>query len=168
MSDPLYDKICERITSSYPKACILRILEVCNDTLREKYNNRKLVMERDYRIKDVLEEKQLFHGTNTDCIESICKNGFIAKYNKNSSYGKGTYFAEDASYSFGFMHNNETKKGAMVTLMILADVLCGRSFNGNVTDFDRYDNGIGPRMYVIPRDDACYPRYIISFHKNAL
>ena len=48
------------------------------------------------------EEKVLFHGTKDQFVDVICKDGFdwrIAGISSGTAFGKGSYFARDASYS---------------------------------------------------------------------
>uniref|UniRef100_A0A1X7SHA1 Poly [ADP-ribose] polymerase n=1 Tax=Amphimedon queenslandica TaxID=400682 RepID=A0A1X7SHA1_AMPQE len=52
--------------------------------------------------KGSVHEKELFHGTKRDKIEPICSTGFNRGYAADSNaarYGKGVYFALNASYS---------------------------------------------------------------------
>jgi hypothetical protein len=46
-------------------------------------------------------EMILFHGTSPDAVEDIVRHGFNRSYcGKNATtYGKGVYFAKDASYA---------------------------------------------------------------------
>ena len=49
-----------------------------------------------------VEVRRLFHGTSAQFIDAICEQGFdwrVAGSSNATLYGKGTYFARDASYS---------------------------------------------------------------------
>ena len=72
----------------------------------------------------------LFHGTRQTEPERIYKNfdtGFDLQYAAHGAYGKGIYFARDASYSHGFAH--PLKNG--VFQMLLADVFVGKAYDHN-------------------------------------
>jgi poly [ADP-ribose] polymerase 10/14/15 len=164
MSEPIYDTISKRIQESFPTSCICWIEENQNKFLLEAYENRKKTM-------SLTNEVQWFHGTKEDNIEKIAQTGFDPAFNKTSAYGKGTYFAKNASYSQGYMIPN--KDG--ISFMFLCDVLMGRiaptSRAGLDIDTTRYDSAVDnikiPTIVVTPYSDSAYPRYIIAFHKNA-
>jgi len=159
MSDKRYDQIYERIQESYPNACVLYIEEVINEPLIAAYNTRKEQLK--------AEEKQLFHGTSDNLINTIAEMGFDPTKNKTAVYGYGVYFAKNAKYSFDYMRSaNE------VSYMFLADVLVGRLTTGKrrneMYNWDNnVDNTTNPSIYTTPYPDGAYPRYIIAFHKNA-
>jgi hypothetical protein len=167
MSNPVYSRVSERIKESYPHSCICWIEEAVNPKLREKYENRK----KEVATRGDVNEGQFFHGTSEEAINSITYNGFDPKYNKTSAYGKGTYFAKNASYSFNYMHPNRDG----LSFMFLCDVLLGRSCKGTTRltiDTNNYDsavdNLVSPTIVVTPYADGAYPRYIVAFHKNAV
>jgi hypothetical protein len=74
-------------------------------------------------------ERRIFHGTSYEHVETIIAQGFLRDYNDVSLYGKGTYFARDASYSASTAYakpNPRTGEQAM----FLARVLLGESCIG--------------------------------------
>jgi len=164
MSEPIYNTISKRIRESFPNSCICWIEENQNSFLLEAYENKKKTMSQ-------TNEVQWFHGTREENIKKIAQDGFDPSYNKTSAYGKGTYFAKNASYSQGYMIPN---KGG-ISFMFLCDVLMGRispttraSMNIDTTKYDcAVDNFTNPTILVTPYLDSAYPRYIIAFHKNA-
>jgi Poly(ADP-ribose) polymerase catalytic domain len=142
--------------------------EVVNDDLKDRYESKKahLMRLRDGNIK----EKQLFHGTKYEYIDNIAKHGFDIQFNKTAAFGKGTYFATNASYSREFTNQDRGD----VSYMFLCDVLIGNCWqfhNSQEIDTNKYDNGVdrldNPTIYVCPYNDGCYPKYLIAFHKNA-
>jgi len=161
MSDKRFDYISNRIADSYPDSCILWIDEVTNDDLFVRYTLKKNEMENLY--PNEMEELQLFHGTNEDNIPLIVEEGFKSHLNKRSAYGKGNYFAKNANYSKSYM-TSENK----ITFMFLCDVLVGRKITpGTKTVLEPCQCFVSSdTIYVIPEDDAVYPRYVIAFHKN--
>ncbi|KAL4473380.1 hypothetical protein ABPG72_015623 [Tetrahymena utriculariae] len=122
-------------------------------------------------------EKWLFHGTrNTDpsVIYKGSEEGFDFRVCQGGMYGRGTYFHDMASYSYGFGHN----KGGKIQLFC-AKVLIGKCYatgpNGNLTappfiagsksiryDSIRSNNAIGQNEYVIFNNSKAYPYYLIT------
>ena len=71
--------------------------------------------------KGNVNEKQLWHGTPSSSIESICQQNFDWRINCTHAYGSGSYFARDALYSHGYTKCDENS----VSSMFYADVLVG-------------------------------------------
>ena len=159
MSEKLYDEIASRVRESYPNSCIVWIEEVLNKGLRNEYEKQRAGGP----------ERQLFHGTHEDAIDSIAAVGFDPSYNRVSAYGIGTYFARDAVYSFSYMRPGREQ----ISYMFLADVFVGKSALGraNYTIPEGVDTAVNnldsPSIFVTPHRYGAYPKYIIAFHKNA-
>lgn len=165
MSEPDYDMISKRIRASYPDSCISWIEEITNHSVRTAYDTRKALI-----FSGSNSEQLLFHGTSEEAVNNIAAGGFDPAYNKASAYGKGTYFAKNASYSFNYMKSE--KNG--ISFMFLCEVLVGKSCLGssnipiNTSLYDSsVDNLANPTIFVTPYADGAYPKYIIAFHKNA-
>jgi len=168
MKEPIYETISARVRESFPKSCICWIEENENPVLLEAYENRKKeIAKRPSNINEV----QFFHGTREENITSIAQGGFDPAYNIGSAYGKGTYFAKNASYSQAYMvPNNEG-----ISFMFLCDVLMGSispttraNTEINTALYDCATNNFqNPTIVVTPHSDGAYPRYIIAFHKGA-
>ena len=126
---------------------------------------------------DIPCEKCLFHGTSPDAVEAICKQNFDWRVcGKNGTkYGKGSYFAANASYSHSF-----AKCGADgFQFMFLARVLVGSFIKGEPEylrppskdpsnpSSDLYDscvnNESNPAVFVIFDSDQFYPEYVIKY-----
>ena len=166
MKEPIYDTISKRIRESYPNSCIVWIEENTNAQLSAAYENRKQEIQKMSAVNEV----QWFHGTREENITKIGLEGFDPSYNKTSVYGKGTYFAKNASYSQGYM----TPGADGNSFMFLCDVLMGTSCPGstNLTiDTTKFHSAVdyvqNPTILVTPFADAAFPRYIIAFHKEA-
>lgn len=168
MSDPMYDTIEKRVQKSYPNSCICYIIEIFNDVLLKNFKDKEL--ELNNRLAKPAVIKQLFHGTNEHAIKPICETGYLTKFNTTSAYGKGTYFARDARYSYNYMRPS---KPGELSYMFFADVLVGNMKRGSsneipTTLLDNFvDNMNNPSIYVTTHDSGAYPRYVIGFHKNA-
>jgi hypothetical protein len=168
MSEPDYDVISKRIRASYPNSCICWIEEVVNPSLRKAYEARRALLLSGGGGPN--SEQLLFHGTSEEAVNNIAAGGFDPAYNKTSAYGKGTYFAKNASYSLNYMKSE--KNG--ISFMFLCDVLVGNSCLGssnmiiNTSLYDSsVDNAANPTIFVTQYADGAYPKYIIAFHKNA-
>ena len=166
MKEPIYDTISKRIRESFPNSCIVWIEENENIHLYAAYEARKKEIAKVASIN----EGQWFHGTKEENITKISMEGFDPVFNKTSAYGKGTYFAKNASYSNSYMIPN--MEG--ISFMFLCDVLMGKPCMGSPQhkiDTNLYhsavDNFQSPSILVTPFKDAAYPKYIIAFHKSA-
>lgn len=167
LNDKRFDNLCSLIKINYPNSCVLWIDEVINDELLSKYMQTK---EDIFKKRGFLTEKQVFHGTKESNIKEIVNNGFDSLKNKNSVFGKGTYFAEYANYSKNYSDISSDD----LSFMFICDILIGKCCIGcvnmviNETKYDcAVDNLNNPNIYVIPNNNAAYPKYIIAFHKNA-
>ena len=166
MKEHIYDTISKRIRESFPNSCIVWIEENENTHLYSAYEARK----KEIAKVSSINEMQWFHGTREENITKISIEGFDPTFNKASAYGKGTYFAKNASYSNSYMVPNAQG----ISFMFLCDVLMGKpcmGSPGHIIDVNLYhsavDNFHGPSILVTPLADASYPRYIIAFHKDA-
>ncbi|XP_060102157.1 protein mono-ADP-ribosyltransferase PARP11 isoform X2 [Heteronotia binoei] len=140
-----------------------------------------------------INEHMLFHGTSGEFVEAICIHNFDWRINGMHAavYGKGTYFARDASYSSRFCkddmkHSNTFQiHGVDLQLhmfrkhkvMFLARVLTGDYITGDskyvrppskdgsfVNLYDScVDNTWNPKIFVIFDANQIYPEYLIEF-----
>jgi hypothetical protein len=166
MKEPIYDTISKRIRESFPNSCIVWIEENENIHLYSAYQARKAEIAKVSSVN----EMQWFHGTREENITKIAMEGFDPAFNKTSAYGKGTYFARDASYSNSYMVPNAQG----ISFMFLCNVLMGKPCMGDSKlkiDTSLYhsaiDNFQRHSILVPPFMDAAYPKYIVAFHKNA-
>jgi len=123
------------------------------------------------------ERRWLFHGSTSDIVPKIVKQGFNRAFaGRNAvAYGKGTYFARDASYSSHEAYSTKDAKG--IQRMFLARVAVGDWSKGNhgqltpdpkphnaLELFDTtVDNVRNPSIFVVYHDAQAYPEYIVSF-----
>ena len=127
------------------------------------------------------EQRLLFHSTDDeDIVRSICYQNFDPRmHGKHATlYGKGAYFARDASYS-----HNYTGSGGK-RYMFLADVLVGEYTKGDSSmqrppkkpgqssnrQHELYDSTVDnvykPTIFVIYAMEKCYPSYLILYKEN--
>lgn len=168
MSDKRYDKIEEGIRKSYPNSCILWIEEIINPELEELYKTQKAEIEA--KRGKTCKELQLYHGTKEEYANSIIKNGFDPLANSRSAYGKGSYFAANASYSRDYA----PPASDQVSFMLICSVLIGEAaiYGPNKPiDTLKHDNSIDnasrPSIYVTPYQYGAIPRFLVAFHRNA-
>ena len=132
----------------------------------------------------VLGEKLLFHGTRSTDPEKIYAgmSSFDPQYSQSGMWGRGCYFAENASYSDGFSWHVERSDG--LQKMLMACVLTGRSYTSEAPRsfvepppfherrggiIHHYDsvNGItgGSKVYITYKHNKAYPAYLITYKK---
>ncbi|XP_064599714.1 uncharacterized protein LOC135466239 isoform X2 [Liolophura sinensis] len=87
-------------TMKFGSIDIEKIYRVQNPILWKFYSVKKQQMSQDHE-GEMVEEKLLFHGTNDDAVDAICKSGFDWRLcgKHGTMYGQGSYFAQTASYS---------------------------------------------------------------------
>ena len=84
-------------------------------------------------------EQTLFHGTSEDSVESIWRTGFNRSYTgvNGTSYGRGVYFARDASYSHHYtgysrsgrqMYNVSSFRSMFATKVLVGQYCLGKIF----------------------------------------
>ena len=188
LSNPMYDFITSEIVKTYKEACVCWIEVVENKMLTERYDKYKNSLREP-------NEKLLYHGTSKEIAYKIAQEGFRSEFNKVSACGLGTYFSTRAEYSkdYSIMKSNTLLytygKGRKtrsyqapvvlpdqdqeIAFMLVSDVAVGVSTQGSngkklPKEFDSFtDNPKQPDMYIVERNDACNPRYIVAFYPNA-
>ncbi|OCT86145.1 protein mono-ADP-ribosyltransferase PARP12 [Xenopus laevis] len=154
------------------------IERIQNLALWEVYQWQKEQMKKVNGGKDP-DERQLFHGTSDKLIDAICQQNFDWRIcgDHGTAYGKGSYFARDASYS----HNYCRRSGSQTLVMFVARVLVGDFTRGNSsylrppsnsehlsTSF--YDSCVdsesNPSIFVIFEKHQIYPEYLIKYSDN--
>lgn len=122
-------------------------------------------------------EMRLFHGTNPEVVEAICKHNFDWRVNgKNgTAYGQGSYFAVNSSKSDWYAKEDNKRS----QFMFVAKVLAGSYTEGKPCyqrppsknpwdpESDLYDSCVdkmsSPSIFVIFQNDQLYPEYIIEY-----
>ncbi|XP_051636788.1 protein mono-ADP-ribosyltransferase PARP11 isoform X2 [Manacus candei] len=171
---------------------IKRIKRIQNLDLWEFFCRKKAQLKKKRGVPTI-NEQMLFHGTSNEFVEAICIHNFDWRINGMHAavYGKGTYFARDASYSSHFckesMKHGDTFQIHGVNLqphlhrpdkvMFLARVLTGDYIGGDskyirppskdgsfVNLYDScVDNTWNPKIFVIFDANQIYPEYLIEF-----
>lgn len=127
-------------------------------------------------------EKRLFHGTRPDSVEAICKENFDCRLSgsvNGAFYGRGSYFAVNASLSHHYTQADANKS----RFMFLAKVLAGSYVKGDSSyrrppptePSDRgtaryYDSCVDiesePTMFIVFDIDQHYPEYVIQYQSD--
>jgi hypothetical protein len=128
---------------------------------------------------------RLFHATDESTVEEIVKGNFNRSFaGKNStSYGQGSYFARDASYSARVRKGGENysvPNAEGFKFVILCRVLIGDFCRGSETfkvppdmpdGTRRYDTTVDntedPTVFVTYNDAQVYPEYIVKFQDTS-
>lgn len=168
VSDPTFSELEKGIHNSYPNACVLWMEEIRNPMLEAEYQKQKEEIEA--KRGKPCEEKMLYHGTNESVANIIIHNGFDPTKNRRALYGRGSYFAKNASYSRDYSPPATDE----VSFMLICSVLVGNvSVYGvnQLIDTTRFDNSVdhirNPTIYVTPYTFGAVPRYMIAFYRNA-
>ena len=118
----------------------------------------------------------IFHGCPGDVASKVIQQGFNRSYTSNGKvYGKGVYFARDASYSTYPKYSSPDKHG--VQYMFAARAAVGEYCPGkmdvlapDVRDARTHllydstvDNVRDPSIFVTYHDAQAYPEYLIKF-----
>ncbi|XP_041529409.1 protein mono-ADP-ribosyltransferase PARP14-like [Microtus oregoni] len=175
-SDPEYIMVANQFHQTCQKFAIEKIARIQNPALWRKYQaNKKIIDEKNGHERN---EKQLFHGTEASSIPQLNSHGFNRSYaGKNAtSYGKGTYFAVNASYSAHDTYSRPDANGKKY--MYYVRVLTGNYTTGNSSlivppprdpqnPTDLYDavtdDEKNPSLFVVFYDNHAYPEYLITF-----
>lgn len=165
------------VKRSLREAQVTDIQRIQNKWLYRKYAvQRHLIKEKNGPT--CVNEKELFHATRSTSPSLIWQgeDGFDMRHSSDGMWGRGTYFASEASYShLGYFHYNTERKTFQ---LFLAHVLTGDSIslppNRNIKmpplkrwSTIRYDsvNGVtqGCLVYILYKLDMAYPTYLINY-----
>lgn len=162
-----FDQVAKHITKSYPNACIMFIEKIENPPYEKEFN--------ELQSKMLLpNEKILFHGTNEEAAKSILEFGYDPSANRRSAFGKGVYFALNASYSKDYTDISKKTMGFELSYMLINKVLVGRTCRGtnnSVIDLKNYHTQVDsvehPTIFSVPLAQQILPLYFVGFHKGA-
>ncbi|CDQ70849.1 unnamed protein product [Oncorhynchus mykiss] len=115
-------------------------------------------------------EKQLFHGTVSEHVDRICKDNLDWRVCRNNDipYGKGNYFARDASY----YTSQSGVRSMFVCRVLVGDYTVGNSScltpplketGGSIAYDSCVDNIQEPHVFVVFKKSQIYPEYLIKF-----
>ncbi|KAM6383440.1 protein mono-ADP-ribosyltransferase PARP12-like isoform 1-T1 [Alca torda] len=173
---PEYDKVKQLFLQTMKGYNVLKIRRIQNPSLWKVFQWQKEQMKRENGGKEV-NEKLLFHGTKISFVESICVHNFDWRIcgSNGTNYGKGSYFARDASYSHAYCQS-----AVKTNTMFVARVLVGDYVRGNSAyvrpptksaDGLRFydscvDNELNPSIFVVFEKYQIYPEYVIDYKEE--
>jgi len=118
-------------------------------------------------------EKLLWHGTGTTPPNIIASGGWKINYASDKNlWGRGTYFASDASYSAAYAYQDRTSGHKQI---FLAKVITGLGIqsleNKNIRDFPKGYNSIvgwrhGSWIYILYENSCAYPWYRVEWSED--
>ena len=165
-----------------PNAEIMSIEKIQNCDLWKKYSDRAQQIRSEPQMQNC-REKLLFHGTRNTDPKEIYKgdSSFDIKFSSQGLWGRGNYFAVNASYSHSYAHSVH---GTGMRKILAAFVLTGLSYHSNQdssltmppyrSEQDepsgirrRYHsvNGVtgGTIVYITYDNNLAYPAYVITY-----
>ncbi|XP_033882098.1 protein mono-ADP-ribosyltransferase PARP12-like isoform X1 [Acipenser ruthenus] len=156
-------------------ATIHKIERIQNPSLWEVYQWQKEQMKKKNGGKDV-DEQLLFHGTQKSLVDAICSQNFDWRICgvHGTAYGKGSYFARDASYSHSYTMCTSGHRIMFVARVLVGEATAGKtsylrppSKDGNDTTFydSCVDNKYNPSIFIIFEKHQIYPEYVIEYSK---
>lgn len=169
-----YQETASRLRLTLPTANIQKIQRLQNPYLWRLFQYKKAQLSQRYDELQ-LNVQKLFHGTNVQSIDTICKENFDWRQGiaVQQSYGQGTYFSNSAATARG--HCTQDNFGRIT--MFLAQVIIGMVAKGdpsltrppcNPSTNALYDTTVdditAPTVFVKYDKEEYYPEYIIEFY----
>ncbi|XP_019962062.2 protein mono-ADP-ribosyltransferase PARP12 [Paralichthys olivaceus] len=159
--------------STMPLSRINSIKRIQNPSLWKVFQWQKEQMTERNGRKPV-NQQYLFHGTDASLIQAISEQNFDWRMCgvHGVAYGKGSYFARDASYSDRYACIKSTMNKIMfVALVLVGEYTKGSSSfvrpppkaNGRTFYDSCVDNVSSPSIYVIFEKQQIYPEYVIDY-----
>ncbi|KAL2093805.1 hypothetical protein ACEWY4_011117 [Coilia grayii] len=119
-------------------------------------------------------EMELFHGTDQASLDAICEHNFDWRICgvHGSHYGKGSYFARDASYSDRYSAlGSSSRKIMFVAQVLVGDYTRGKSAylrppareSGKGFYDSCVDSVSNPSIFVIFEKYQIYPEFIVEY-----
>ncbi|XP_075757042.1 protein mono-ADP-ribosyltransferase PARP12-like isoform X5 [Pelodiscus sinensis] len=155
---------------------IQRIRRIQNPSLWQVFQWQKEQMKKKNGGKDV-DERLLFHGTNSSHLEAICNHNFDWRICgvHGTKYGKGSYFATDAKYSHSYSQSAAKGNTVFVARVLVGDFVRGdpsyvRPPQKPVNGLSFYDSCVDstmvPSIFVIFEKHQIYPEYMIDYSEE--
>ncbi|XP_074487897.1 protein mono-ADP-ribosyltransferase PARP12 [Sebastes fasciatus] len=168
-----YNMIEKLFKRTMPLNKINNIQRIQNPSLWKVFQWQKEQMKERNGGKPV-NEQYLFHGTDESLIEAICEQNFDWRMCgvHGTAYGKGSYFARDASYSNIYARaKRNLNKIMFVALVLVGEYTKGSSSyvrpppkgNGTTLYDSCVDSKSDPSIYVVFEKQQIYPEYIIDY-----
>ncbi|XP_062374761.1 protein mono-ADP-ribosyltransferase PARP12-like [Sardina pilchardus] len=187
-TDRDYLKVQELFRKTLSGFDFVSVERIQNKELWEDFQTKRERMKKANQDKKYADgERLLFHGTNSQFIDSICFHNFDwRKCGANgTAYGQGCYFARDASYSNNYTSSsnntyfNSYTSGHGVHSMFVCRVLVGcytrgqshyrlpPSRDGGLILYDSCVNDVrDPSIFVVFDKQQVYPEFLITYTEH--
>jgi len=159
---------------------VISLQRIQNVPMWQSYAVKKITMMNRSGARDNWERPIAFHGTDEDTAKKIMQQGFNRNFSGLNAtyYGKGVYFARDASYSASTTYARPNSRGEQH--MFICRVLVGEYCIGrkdvrapdvvDATTNRLYDTTVNnlanPEIFVTYHDAQVYPEYLIKFKRT--
>ncbi|XP_015675815.1 protein mono-ADP-ribosyltransferase PARP12 [Protobothrops mucrosquamatus] len=154
---------------------IHRLQRIQNPSLWQVFQWQKEQMKKLNRGKEI-DERLLFHGTNTSHLYDICGQNFDWRIcgTHGTLYGKGSYFARDACYSHAYCKSKRQTKAMFVARVLVGDYVQGKTSYVRPPPRPNQSNGfydscvddvLNPSIFVIFEKYQIYPAYIVEYEE---
>lgn len=167
-----YRKIKTLFEKTMKNYCIDRLQRIQNPTLWDLFQWQKEKMKKIHHQE--VNERLLFHGTNPSHVSAICEQNFDWRLcgTHGTLYGKGSYFARDASYSHEYCSPRSGRYSMFIAQVLVGDFVQGkpeycrppaRAGNSNRLYDSCVDDPTDPSIFVIFEKQQIYPAYILEY-----
>uniref|UniRef100_A0A8C5RUN1 PAR12 polymerase n=1 Tax=Laticauda laticaudata TaxID=8630 RepID=A0A8C5RUN1_LATLA len=155
---------------------IHKIERIQNPSLWQVYQWQKEQMKKK-KGGQKIDERLLFHGTSSPSLKAICTDNFDWRLcgTNGTIYGKGSYFARDASYSDNYSQAKEDEKAMFLAQVLVGEFAVGRQLYTRppakladmLNSYDScVDNTRNPSIFVIFEKHQAYPAYLIFYREE--
>ena len=180
--------VIENFKATMPSSTIIKIQRIQNHHLWEYYCFRR---ERIMKLSGGKDPNivRVWHGTRGSDPLIICKDesdGLMMQYSRKGMWGRGIYFAENASYSDAYANEKDLKEhlpfGQTTSIktksLILASLVSGGVINlppdsslkacpKKSDGTGRYDTVTGTtqgsKVYIVYENGRAYPEYLVTY-----
>jgi len=155
---------------------VLNVERIQNPTLWDTFAAKRGAMLSRLGAVEAYERVWLFHGCPADIVSKIVEQGFNRSFTGSTSgralYGKGVYFAQDASYSMSPEYSPPVggKQRIFMCRVLVGEFCKGRpdALTPDARQGDElYDSTVDtldkPSIFVTYHDAQAYPDYFIEF-----
>lgn len=173
-----FKEVMECFYNTAPKTFkVIRIEKVVNVSLKRMYISYKKMVEEKNQSDDV-EIHPVWHGSHDEAIQSICTHGFNRSYagRNGNKYGLGTYFAKSANYTADnrlSVPSPKSEKRVLLCRIVTGKYTIGAPYlkeppldpmSEHEARLDSLvDNINSPEIFVIFKDFAALPEYVVTF-----
>ncbi|KAM6303471.1 protein mono-ADP-ribosyltransferase PARP12-like [Podargus strigoides] len=171
-----YEKIKTLFEKTMKGYFIYQVQRIQNPSLWQVFQWQKEQMKKLDKSSRV-DERLLFHGTSPSHVSAICEQNFDWRIcgTHGTMYGKGSYFARDASYSHKYCSSLSGCYSMFVANVLVGDFVRGKSEyvrppsrhgNSNRLYDSCVDDPSDPSIFVIFEKHQIYPAYILEYSED--